>query len=81
MFDANMAVGISTWLGATTTTTSGETVVASGSTQDPVLSGINVIQTTLIDMQTKLDTLVGTTTTTPTVTPTPVVNTTLSTGN
>jgi hypothetical protein len=42
------------------------------------MSGIVTIQTTLTDMQAKLDTLVGTTTTTTTTTPvvTPVVETT-----
>jgi len=72
MFDANMAAGLSTRLGATTITTSGELVVnesgavATGA-QDPVLSGINAIQTTLTDMQTQLEKLVGDTI--PTVTP------------
>jgi hypothetical protein len=83
MFDANMAAGVSTWLGATTITTSGE-VITTGAQSD-VMSGITTIQTTLTDMQTKLDKLVGTTTTTTTTTPvvTPVVDTktTVSTGN
>lgn len=72
MFDANMALGVSTFLGATEITTSGETIPTTGDI-DPVLSGINAIQTTLLDMQMKLDTLVGTATI-PTVTPTPVVD-------
>lgn len=78
MFDTNMAAEVSTWLGATTITTSGEVIPTTGAQID-VMSGITAIQTTLTDMQTKLDTLVGTTTTTivttPVVTPTPVVST------
>ena len=70
MFDVNMASTISTWLGATTITTSGETIPTSGATNE-VMSWINGLQATLTDMQTKLDILVGTAT--PTVTPTPVV--------
>ncbi len=69
MFDANMASGITTWLGTTTITTSGE-VIATGEVQNEVMSGITAIQTTLTDMQTQLNTLVGSTTI-PTVTPTP----------
>ena len=84
MFDANMAADVSTWLGATTITTSGEVIATTGAQSD-VMSGITTIQATLTDMQTKLDTLVGTTTTTTTTTPvvTPVVETkpTSSTGN
>jgi len=72
MFDANMAAGISTWLGTTTITTSWEVIPTTGAEND-VMSGINAIQTTLTDMQTTLNTLAGWTTTTPTVTPTPVV--------
>jgi hypothetical protein len=59
MFDANMAAGVSTWLGATTITTSGETISTSTGAQSDVMSGIITIQTTLSDMQLKLDTLVG----------------------
>ncbi len=83
MFDANMAVAVSTWLGATTVTSSWEPIVATDTGAiDPVLSGINSIQTTLLDMQTKLDTLIptsitttSTSTTSPTslTAPTPVV--------
>ena len=75
MFDANMAAGISTWLGATTITTSGELIATGAVAGNDVMSGINAIQTTLTDMQTTLNTLAGqtTTTTTSTVTPTPVV--------
>ena len=62
MFNADMAYGISTWLGAEIST-SGELLsgeVLSGTTQTPsVISGIITIQTTLDDMQTKLDALVG----------------------
>lgn len=74
MFDANMALGVSTFLGATEITTSGETIPTTGD-MDPVLSGVNAIQTTLLDMQMKLDTLVGTTTI-PTVTPDTMTGTT-----
>ena len=73
MFDANMAAGISTWLGTTTITTSWEVIPTTGAEND-VMSGINAIQTTLTDMQTTLNALAGWTTTT-TVTPTPVVET------
>jgi len=82
MFDANMAASVSTWLGATTITTSGEVIPTTG-VQIDVMSGITAIQTTLTDMQTKLDTLVGTTptpTTPPIVTPTPLAGSGL-TGN
>jgi len=34
MFDVNMASTISTWLGATTITTSGETIPTSGATNE-----------------------------------------------
>ncbi|MFA6255947.1 MAG: hypothetical protein WC606_02070 [Candidatus Absconditabacterales bacterium] len=68
MFDANMAIVISNRLGATTITTSGEVIPTTGA-ENSVMSGITTIQTTLIDMQTKLDTLIGGTTTTSTVTP------------
>lgn len=54
-----MAATITTWLGATTITTSGELIPTTGTALD-IMSGINNIQTTLTDMQTKLDTLVGT---------------------
>lgn len=74
-FDANIAGSISTWLGATTITTSGE-IIPTGA-QNEVMSGINSLQTTLTDMQAKLDMLVGGII--PTVTPTPVVTT--GTGN
>jgi len=81
MFDANMSAGISTWLGATTITTSGELIATGADAGNEVMSGINAIQTTLADMQTTLNTLAGTTAT-PTVTPTPVVEVkTTSTGN
>lgn len=65
MFDADMALNVSTWLGATTVTTSWEIIPT---TEDAVMSGINSIQTTLTDMQTTLNTLAGETT--PTVIPT-----------
>lgn len=65
MFDADMALNVSTWLGATTVTTSWEIIPT---TEDAVMSGINSIQTTLTDMQTTLNMLAGETT--PTVIPT-----------
>jgi len=64
MFDSNMAAMVSTWIGATTITTSGEVIPTTGAQID-IMSGVTAIQTTLADMQTKLDTLVGT--------PTPVI--------
>ncbi len=72
-----MAVGVSTWLGVTVSSTTWENVSTSGDllvisgAQSDVMSGITAIQTTLIDMQTKLDTLVGTNTI-PTVNPAPI---------
>lgn len=56
MYDAHMAAAISTWLGATTITSSGELITAG--TGD-VMTEIATIKTTLTDMQTKLDTLVN----------------------
>lgn len=76
-FDANMAASISNWLGTTTTTTSGEVLANSGA-ESEVMSGINSIQTTLLDMQSVLNTLVGETVTPATgttTTTTPVVET------
>jgi len=70
MFDANMAAGLSTWLGATTITTSGEAIPTGTGATSEVMSGIITIQTTLTDMQAKLDILAGAT---PVVTPTPAV--------
>lgn len=72
MFDSNMAVGVSTWLWATTVTTSWEVLsgdVLTGE-QSEVMSGITAIQATLTDMQTTLNTLAGTTTTPATTTST-----------
>lgn len=72
-----MAVGVSTWLGVTVSSTTWENVSTSGDlfvisgAQSDVMSGITAIQTTLIDMQTKLDTLVGANTI-PTVNPAPI---------
>jgi len=63
MFDTNMAAGLSTRLGATTITTSGEVIATTGEQID-IMSGINAIQTTLMDVQAKVTTLVGGTTTT-----------------
>ena len=60
-FDANMAIGVSTWLGATEITTSGEAIPTTGTTNE-VMSGINAIQTTLNDMQVTLKTLAPATT-------------------
>ena len=81
-FNANMAAGVSTWLGSTTITTSGETIpTGTGTiTVTDVMSGVFAIQTTLTDMQAKLDTLVGTTSVVPTVTPTvaPVITPTVT---
>lgn len=59
MFDANMAAGVSTYLGATIST-SGE-LITSGA-QSEIMSGIVNLQTSLTDVQTKLDMLVGGTT-------------------
>lgn len=67
MFDANMAADVSTWLGTTTITTSGEIIPAEG--EPTVMSWIIAIQATLADMQTTLTTLAGE----PTVGSTPVV--------
>lgn len=78
-FDANMAADVTTWLGATTITTSGEVIPTTGAQVD-IMSGINTIQTTLSDMQAKLDVLVGTTTV-PTVTPTPIPTVTPTVGD
>lgn len=78
MFDSNMAVGVSTWLWATTVTTSWEVLsgdVLTGE-QSEVMSGITAIQTTLTDMQTTLNTLAGTTTTPATTTPATTTSTT-----
>lgn len=68
MFDANMAVGISTWLGATTVTTSGQ-AISSTTTGTDTMGEFAAIQTRLIDMQTKLDALIAWSTITPVVTP------------
>jgi hypothetical protein len=69
MFNANMATGVSTWLATPTVTSTGDVVAMTGA-QGDVMSGITAIQTTLTDMQTKLDTLVGANTI-PTVNPAP----------
>ena len=74
-FDANMAIGVSTWLGATEITTSGEAIPTSGATNE-VMSGINAIQTTLTDMQATLQSLAPATTP---VAETPVADTTTGT--
>ncbi len=63
MFDTNMATGVSNWLGVTTISTSGELLATWA--QSEVMSGITSIQTTLTDMQTKLDTLVNAVPSTP----------------
>jgi len=81
MFDANMAAGVSTWLGATTITTSGEAIPTGTGATSEVMSGIITLQTTLTDMQAKLDILAGAT---PVVTPTSTVTpdvTTVKTGS
>ena len=57
MFDVNLKARVTDWLGVTTITTSGETIPTTGTTE--VMSGIITIQTTLADMQIKLDTLLG----------------------
>ena len=60
-----MAVGVSTWLGVTVSSTTWENVSTSGDllvvsgAQSDVMSGITSIQTTLADMQIKINTLVG----------------------
>ncbi len=68
-FDANMANGVATRLGATEIA-SQDTLATTG-TESEVMSGINAIQTTLTDMQKALEKLSGTevTPTTPAVTP------------
>lgn len=67
MFDADMAYGISTWLGADISTSgellSGEVLSGEVVETPSVMSGIITIQATLDDMQTKLNTLVGDTST------------------
>lgn len=64
MFDANLATGVSTWLGtksvdSTALTASGDALSTTGTEAD-LMTQITTIQTTLTDMQTKLDVLVGT---------------------
>jgi len=65
MFNPNMAVGVTTWLGVTVSSTTGDNVPTSGDilvvsgAQSDVMSGITAIQTTLADMQIKINTLVG----------------------
>ena len=60
-----MAVGVTTWLGVTVSSTTGDNVPTSGDilvvsgAQSDVMSGITAIQTTLADMQIKINTLVG----------------------
>lgn len=61
MFNADIAYGVSTWLGAEIST-SGELLSWSVAETGSIMSGIESIQTTLADMQTKLNTLVGETT-------------------
>lgn len=72
-FDANMANGVSTRLGATSVANQ-DTLTTGEETTSDVMSGINALQTMLTDMQKTLNGLAGETT--PTVTPTPVVETT-----
>lgn len=60
LFDSDMAANVSTWLGATTITTSWELLPTTGIQMD-IMSGVTDIQTTLIDIQTTLGALVGTT--------------------
>lgn len=64
-FNADMANGMATRLGATSV--ANQDMLSTGQTTD-VMSGINAIQTTLIDMQETLKGLAGDTT--PMVTPT-----------
>lgn len=70
-FDATMANGFATRLGATSVA-SQDTLGSGETATTDVMSGINAIQTMLGDMQETLNGLAGTTTT-PTVAPTPVV--------
>jgi len=72
-FNADMANGIGTWLGATNVANQ-DTLASGEDTTSDVMSGINALQTLLTDMQKTLNNLAGETT--PTVTPTPVVETT-----
>lgn len=68
-----MASGIGTWFAGSSTSGAVIATVTPG-TQSDVISGIVSIQTTLTDMQTKLDTLVGVSsagTSVPTPTPVP----------
>ena len=60
LFDAHMASGIGTWFAGSSTSGAVVATVTPG-TQNDVISGIVSIQTTLTDMQTKLNTLVGAT--------------------
>lgn len=71
-FDANMANGVATRLGATEIV-SQDTLATTGTESSEVMSGINAIQTTLADMQKALEKISGTETTSTITTPTPVV--------
>lgn len=66
-FDADMANGFASRIGATSVA-SQDTLATGEETSSDVMSGINAIQTTLVDMQKSLEKLSWTE-----VTPTPVV--------
>lgn len=70
LFNPNIAAGISTWLGVTTITTSGEAIVPVGTGED-INSKINSMETMITDIQAKLNVLVA-----PILVPTPIVETT-----
>ncbi len=57
MFNAPMANSIGTWLGATAI--ANQDTLSTGE-ETSVMSGIDAIQATLLDMQTTLDVLAGT---------------------
>ena len=79
MFDVQMKTRINNWLDTPNITASWE--IVSSTIQVDIMSGVNTIQTTLADMQTKLDTLVGTSAIVPVVTPDATPDATVSTGN
>jgi hypothetical protein len=69
-FNLDMANDVGTWLGATAVAP--QDTLVTGAQNTDVMSGINVIQTTLADMQVTLEKIAGDTII-PTVTTTPVV--------
>lgn len=68
-FDANMANNVWTWIGATSV--ANQDTLSTGEETSDVMSGINAIQTLLVDMQDTLNTLAGETTTPNAAVPTP----------